>query len=161
MVSYSKSWRLSSGILQNNPFGSYAPLLFAQAGKECQYSYREYDSPFVPTRSGFSRGVVPCFRNLRYCASTVLGATRQIRASTDPEFRCTIPAQYWFMDHWGRRRSTILGGLGMAACMITLGSINASGTHSAFGKWLSVAVIYCFISMYDLLCRTILLNYHD
>lgn len=61
---------------------------------------------------------------------------------------CTIPAQYWLMDRWGRRSTTIAGGLGMAACMITLGAIKASKTESAFGKWLSVAVIYVFIATY-------------
>lgn len=36
----------------------------------------------------------------------------------------------------------------MAACMLTLGGINASKTTTVFGKWLSVAVIYVFIATY-------------
>lgn len=51
------------------------------------------------------------------------------------------------MDRWGRRSSTISGGLVMALCMVILGSIYAIGAGSdKVGKWIAVGMIYVFIA---------------
>jgi len=70
---------------------------------------------------------------------------------------CTIPAQYWLMDRWARRSCTISGGFVMAACMMSLGCLYASGGASTSGgKWLTIAVIYIFIAAFSLTWAVVL-----
>ncbi|KAF2716209.1 general substrate transporter [Polychaeton citri CBS 116435] len=62
----------------------------------------------------------------------------------------TIPA-FLFADKWGRRTSTILGGLLLSGCMIVIGSLYASSsvhsTHGA-GRWAVIVLIYIFALVY-------------
>jgi hypothetical protein len=58
-------------------------------------------------------------------------------------FVCTIPAQLWLVDRWGRRPSCITGGLVMCLCMTLIGVMYASGlVKEAGGRWVVVILIY-------------------
>lgn len=59
----------------------------------------------------------------------------------------TIPSQFYLMDRWGRRPTTISGGFIMCACMIIMGSIYASEKVKVPGaRWTVIALIYVRIS---------------
>lgn len=63
----------------------------------------------------------------------------------------TIPATY-FSDHWGRRPSTIYGGLGLTGTMVLIGSLYASGSvHADHGaaRWVVIVAIYLFASIFS------------
>lgn len=66
-------------------------------------------------------------------------------------FGTTIPATA-FSDHWGRRPSTIYGGLGLAGTMILIGSLYASnsvhGDHGA-ARWVVMVAIYVFAIIFS------------
>lgn len=60
----------------------------------------------------------------------------------------TIPA-FIFADnkYWGRRLSTISGGIIQCFCMITIGSLYASNSvhaHRGAGRWAVIVLIYIF-----------------
>ncbi|KIM25309.1 hypothetical protein M408DRAFT_331247 [Serendipita vermifera MAFF 305830] len=58
-------------------------------------------------------------------------------------FLCTIPAQVYLMDKWGRRPSCITGGLVMCVCMVLIGAMYASGaTAYDGGRWTVIVLIY-------------------
>ncbi|KAK3318128.1 general substrate transporter [Apodospora peruviana] len=65
-------------------------------------------------------------------------------------FAITIPATI-YADQWGRRISTILGGLGMTATMFLMGSLYAGGAVYAgtgAGRWVVIVSIYVFAVIY-------------
>ncbi|KAB2574522.1 High-affinity glucose transporter ght2 [Lasiodiplodia theobromae] len=66
-------------------------------------------------------------------------------------FGTTIPATF-FSDHWGRRPSTIYGGLGLAGTMVLIGSLYASnsvhGDHGA-ARWVVMVSIYVFAIIFS------------
>lgn len=67
-------------------------------------------------------------------------------------FLATIPA-FLLSDCWGRRTSTIAGGLGLSACMILIGSLYAS--HSVYGsygagRWVVIVMIYLFAIFFSI-----------
>lgn len=66
-------------------------------------------------------------------------------------FATTIPATF-FSDHWGRRPSTIYGGLGLAGAMVLIGSLYASnsvhGDHGA-ARWVVMVSIYLFAIIFS------------
>ncbi|ELU37885.1 MFS sugar transporter [Rhizoctonia solani AG-1 IA] len=55
---------------------------------------------------------------------------------------CTIPAQLYLLDNWGRRSSAIVGGLIMAVCMLAIGSMYAAGADAGQGKYAILVFIY-------------------
>lgn len=62
----------------------------------------------------------------------------------------TIPA-FLYADKWGRRTSTLAGGLLLAACMLIIGSLYASGSvhgDSGAGRWVVIVLIYIFALTY-------------
>lgn len=63
----------------------------------------------------------------------------------------TIPASI-FADAWGRRPSTIVGGAGLAACMLLIGSLYASNSvhgDSGAGRWVVIVTIYLFAVIFS------------
>ena len=63
----------------------------------------------------------------------------------------TVPATL-FSDRWGRRSSTIWGGLLMTGCMFLIGSLYASGSvHTTHGaaRWVVIVTIYVFAVAYN------------
>jgi sugar porter (SP) family MFS transporter len=65
-------------------------------------------------------------------------------------FAVTIPATI-YADQWGRRISTILGGLGMTATMFLMGGLYAGGAVYAgegAGRWVVIVCIYLFAVIY-------------
>ena len=55
------------------------------------------------------------------------------------------------VDKWGRRTSTILGGLLLFSCMILIGSLYATDSvHATYGagRWAVVVTIYVFAVSY-------------
>ncbi|EKG11904.1 Sugar/inositol transporter [Macrophomina phaseolina MS6] len=66
-------------------------------------------------------------------------------------FGATIPATF-FSDHWGRRPSTIYGGLGLSGTMVLIGSLYASnsvhGDHGP-GRWVVIVAIYVFAIIFS------------
>ncbi|RFU26710.1 hypothetical protein B7463_g9635, partial [Scytalidium lignicola] len=61
-------------------------------------------------------------------------------------FAITIPA-FLFADRWGRRTSTIFGGIVMACCMLAMGLLYATNSvHGSSGaaRWLVIVLIYVF-----------------
>ncbi|KAI9735822.1 MAG: hypothetical protein M1834_001287 [Cirrosporium novae-zelandiae] len=63
----------------------------------------------------------------------------------------TIPA-FLLADKWGRRTSTISGGVVLAACMLLIGSLYAAkAVHARFGpaRWVVIASLYIFAIVYD------------
>ncbi|KAF8603936.1 hypothetical protein BDV93DRAFT_555953 [Ceratobasidium sp. AG-I] len=58
---------------------------------------------------------------------------------------CTIPAQLYLLDKWGRRSSAIVGGLVMSVCMISIGSLYAAGAQNGQGRWAIIVFIYLFV----------------
>lgn len=63
----------------------------------------------------------------------------------------TVPATL-FSDRWGRRSSTIWGGLLMTCCMFLIGSLYASGSvHTTHGaaRWVVIVTIYVFAVAYN------------
>lgn len=66
-------------------------------------------------------------------------------------FAFTIPALI-LADKWGRRHSTIYGGLGLSATMFLIGSLYASSSvhsHSGAGRWIVIVSIYLFAVIYS------------
>lgn len=61
-------------------------------------------------------------------------------------FAVTIPALA-YADRWGRRQSTIYGGLGLGTLMVLMGGLYAGGAvhenHGA-GRWIVIVAIYLF-----------------
>jgi MFS family permease len=58
----------------------------------------------------------------------------------------TIPASI-YVDHWGRRASTILGGILLASCMLLIGGLYASqAVHGDRGaaRWAVIVTIFLF-----------------
>ncbi|KAK3945110.1 general substrate transporter [Diplogelasinospora grovesii] len=65
-------------------------------------------------------------------------------------FAVTIPATI-YADQWGRRISTVLGGLGMTATMFLMGGLYAGGAVHAgegAGRWVVIVCIYLFAVIY-------------
>jgi len=61
-------------------------------------------------------------------------------------FVTTIPS-FLFADKWGRKTSTIVGGISQGTCMLVIGSLYASGVvHATHGsaRWVVVVFIYIF-----------------
>lgn len=63
-------------------------------------------------------------------------------------FLVTIPA-FLLADRWGRKTSTIVGGILQAGCMITMGSIYASGKGAGPARWVVVVMIYMFAVVFS------------
>lgn len=67
-------------------------------------------------------------------------------------FAVTIPALIW-ADRWGRRRSTIYGGIGLAVTMFLIGGLyagNAVYNSTGAGRWTAIVCIYIFAVIYSL-----------
>lgn len=65
-------------------------------------------------------------------------------------FCVTIPALL-FSDKWGRRRSTIYGGLGLSATMLLIGGLcagDAVHNDSGAGRWVVIVSIYVFVAIF-------------
>ena len=65
-------------------------------------------------------------------------------------FAVTIPATI-FSDKWGRRQSTIYGGIGLAATMFLMGALYAGDAvhrDSGAGRWMVIVTIYLFSVIY-------------
>ncbi len=63
----------------------------------------------------------------------------------------TIPATI-FSDKWGRRQSTIYGGIGLAATMFLMGALyagNAVHKDSGAGRWMVIVTIYLFAVIFS------------
>ncbi|KAF2638391.1 putative MFS sugar transporter [Massarina eburnea CBS 473.64] len=61
-------------------------------------------------------------------------------------FAVTIPALIW-ADKWGRRESTIYGGLGLSIIMFLMGGLyagNAVHDNHGVGRWIVIVSIYLF-----------------
>ncbi|KIN04320.1 hypothetical protein OIDMADRAFT_26935 [Oidiodendron maius Zn] len=61
-------------------------------------------------------------------------------------FCATIPALFW-ADKWGRRHSTIYGGIGISSVMFLIGGLyaaNAVHKSSGIGRWVVIISIYIF-----------------
>ena len=66
-------------------------------------------------------------------------------------FSVTIPALA-FSDKWGRRQSTIYGGLGLAITMLLIGGLYAGRTvhsDSGAGRWVVIISIYLSTAVYS------------
>lgn len=62
----------------------------------------------------------------------------------------TIPA-FLLADKWGRRTSTLCGGVLLGSCMLTIGTLYASrSVHGSYGggRWAVVVLIYIFALTY-------------
>lgn len=87
-----------------------------------------YYAPLLFAQAGLSS------RKASFLASGVSGIIN---------FICTIPAQFWLVDRWGRRPSCIVGGLVMGICMTTIGALYATGaTGGTAGRWSVIMLIY-------------------
>ncbi|GCB26661.1 DNA-directed RNA polymerase III subunit RPC2 [Aspergillus awamori] len=67
-------------------------------------------------------------------------------------FAVTIPALIW-ADRWGRRHSTIYGGIGLAITMFLIGGLyagNAVHDSTGAGRWVAIVCIYIFAVIYSL-----------
>lgn len=67
-------------------------------------------------------------------------------------FFFTIPALF-FSDKWGRRHSTIYGGLALSTIMFLIGSLYAANTvhsHTGIGRWVVIVSIYLFAVTYSI-----------
>ena len=56
-----------------------------------------------------------------------------------------------FSDKWGRRQSTIYGGIGLAATMFLMGALYAGDAvhkDSGAGRWIVIVTIYLFSVIY-------------
>ncbi|KAB5592234.1 hypothetical protein CTheo_4331 [Ceratobasidium theobromae] len=62
---------------------------------------------------------------------------------------CTIPAQLYLLDKWGRRASGIIGGLVMAGCMLAIGSLYAAGAQDGQGRYAIIVFIYIFVMAFS------------
>jgi MFS family permease len=63
-------------------------------------------------------------------------------------FLVTIPA-FLLADRWGRKISTIVGGILQAGCMLIMGSIYAAGKGSGPARWVVVVMIYMFAVIFS------------
>ncbi|TEA18448.1 High-affinity glucose transporter [Colletotrichum sidae] len=55
-------------------------------------------------------------------------------------------------DHWGRKTSSLIGGVGITALMLVMGSLYAAGevrADSGAGKWVVIVSIYAFTAIYN------------
>ena len=62
----------------------------------------------------------------------------------------TIPALL-FSDKWGRRHSTIYGGLGLSITMFLIGGLyvgNAVHHSSGVGRWIVIVSIYLYVGIF-------------
>jgi MFS family permease len=61
----------------------------------------------------------------------------------------SIPA-FIFADKWGRRTSTIAGGLGLSSCMLLIGSLYASNSVHSYGiaRWVVIVLVFIFGLVY-------------
>ncbi|QGA13725.1 hypothetical protein EYB26_001375 [Talaromyces marneffei] len=67
-------------------------------------------------------------------------------------FGVTIPALIW-ADGWGRRHSTIYGGIGLGVIMFLIGGLYAGTAvhgNSGAGRWVVIVSIYLFAMLYSL-----------
>ncbi|EAW08457.1 putative MFS sugar transporter [Aspergillus clavatus NRRL 1] len=67
-------------------------------------------------------------------------------------FVVTIPGLIW-ADRWGRRQSTICGGIGICTTMFLIGSLyaaNAVDGSSGAGRWVGIISIYIFAVIFSL-----------
>ncbi|RKU39805.1 hypothetical protein DL546_000241 [Coniochaeta pulveracea] len=67
-------------------------------------------------------------------------------------FTVTIPATL-YADQWGRRITTVLGGLGMAATMFLMGGLYAGGAVDegrGAGRWIVIVCIYLFAVIFSI-----------
>ncbi|KAJ9323511.1 hypothetical protein DTO027B5_7969 [Paecilomyces variotii] len=67
-------------------------------------------------------------------------------------FVVTIPALIW-CDRWGRRHSTIYGGIGQSATMFLIGSLYAGrAVHGQYGvgRWIVIVSIYGFVVIFSI-----------
>lgn len=63
----------------------------------------------------------------------------------------TIPALL-YSDKWGRRASTIYGGLGVSVTMFLIGGLyagNAVHDGSGAGRWVVIVTIYVFVAIFS------------
>lgn len=64
----------------------------------------------------------------------------------------TIPALI-LADRWGRRHSTIYGGIGLAVAMFLIGGLYAGNTvhrGSGAGRWVVIISIYIYAAIYSI-----------
>ncbi|KAG8979250.1 hypothetical protein FRB93_010244 [Tulasnella sp. JGI-2019a] len=62
----------------------------------------------------------------------------------------TLPTHLVLMDRWGRRPSTIWGGVGQGVCMFIIAMLYASGGSKALaGKWIIISLIYVFLILFS------------
>jgi sugar porter (SP) family MFS transporter len=62
----------------------------------------------------------------------------------------TVPA-FLLADRWGRRTSTIVGGMALATCMLVIGSLYAANTvygDRGAARWVVIVLIYIFALVY-------------
>ncbi|RAO71863.1 uncharacterized protein BHQ10_007875 [Talaromyces amestolkiae] len=67
-------------------------------------------------------------------------------------FGVTVPALIW-ADGWGRRHSTICGGIGLGIIMFLIGGLYAGTAvhnNSGAGRWVVIVSIYLFAMLYSL-----------
>jgi Sugar (and other) transporter len=67
-------------------------------------------------------------------------------------FSVTIPALIW-ADGWGRRHSTIYGGIGITILMFLIGGLYAGDavhSNTGAGRWIVIVSIYLFAMTYSL-----------
>ncbi|KAI9788308.1 MAG: hypothetical protein M1816_006994 [Peltula sp. TS41687] len=67
-------------------------------------------------------------------------------------FSVTIPALIW-ADKWGRRHSTIYGGIGLSVTMFLIGGLYAgNAVHGTFGagRWVVIVSIYLFAVIFSI-----------
>jgi MFS family permease len=64
-------------------------------------------------------------------------------------FAISIPA-FIFADKWGRRTSAITGGLGLAGCMLLIGTLYASNAVHPYGigRWIIIILVFIFSLTY-------------
>lgn len=62
----------------------------------------------------------------------------------------SVPA-FIFADSWGRRTSTITGGIGLSGCMFVIGTLYATDSvhaHSGSGRWFVILLVFVFALTY-------------
>jgi sugar porter (SP) family MFS transporter len=95
-----------------------------------------YYAPVLFSQAGLSS------RSASFLASGVSGILNIL---------CTIPAQFWLIDKWGRRPSAITGGLIMGVCMTAIWFLYAFGDSKTSGvRWSIIMLIYAFIATFSM-----------
>jgi hypothetical protein len=142
-------WTNGSMTLFDSAMVPYCSLKLVRANRWPFYRPTLIILDLSSNRSSIPSSIISCVGRVwdtQHCVCKSLSFQFLYRLLT--VYRSTIPAQLYLLDNWGRRSSAIVGGLVMAVCMFTIGSLYAAEAQNGQGRWAIIVLIYVCLPVF-------------